>query len=463
MSTLATSTETGLKPFLKLIQHHPDTGCIQIEPPVSNPYNRQHKLITVKPHRTKELQQLFRLAHQAHCPVGYHARDFAHTDGLMIDLSAIKAIRHSWPADLTCEIELGQTLGELNAKLKAYGHWWPHSAHPETPLHQVLAKNLPSTQTGLAHTAMPDTILGLEAVTSDGRVLHTGGRVRKNVSGYDMRPLWIGTHHQLGCPTAAYISLSPYPKQSRSVLIGFESLEEGIAWVNQCHWDKDLLAGVALLSQQSTQSLQKLVPNTSQYLKPYRKSPWIGWVNAQGSPESIAHWFKAYCPSEKTSEPVDHTDTGYGAIAHYLTGHQGTPAFKPPFMRLEYVAPKSEAPLAVKLIENLIATLVLPYGLDVGLTYQPAQGRCSVSIHSLSDHQLDDPRVQEFINQLYTHPQLNTPYLQVSHGHPTHAKAIAEINLPTSPAILALHQQLKQHFDPHQLIQSLQLPLTQPV
>jgi glycolate oxidase FAD binding subunit len=70
-----------------------------------------------------------------------------------------------------------------------------------------------------------DLIVGIEVALTDGRVVKAGGRVVKNVAGYDLSRLLCGSHGRLGVITSATFKLSPIPPVSRTVIASLPDLD----------------------------------------------------------------------------------------------------------------------------------------------------------------------------------------------------------------------------------------------
>jgi glycolate oxidase len=68
-------------------------------------------------------------------------------------------------------------------------------------------------------------VLGLEVVLPDGQVIHTGGSVVKNTTGYDLTRLFVGSEGTLGVVTKITLRLLPLPEGKRTMLAVFDSLE----------------------------------------------------------------------------------------------------------------------------------------------------------------------------------------------------------------------------------------------
>lgn len=126
------------------------------------------------------------------------------------------------PADLTVTARAGTTLASLGATLAEKGQWLPVDPPfaPRKTLGGLVATGAAGSL-GMAYGAPRDHVLGLTVVTGDARVLRLGGRVMKNVAGFDLVKLMVGSRGTLGIVTSATLRLFPRPAEERAlVLVG---------------------------------------------------------------------------------------------------------------------------------------------------------------------------------------------------------------------------------------------------
>lgn len=149
-----------------------------------------------------------------------------------VDLSALAALREHTPEDMTVTVEGGMNLAELQARLAARGQWLPiDPPHPERlTIRQLLAENL-SGPRRCGFGTIREHLIGLEAVLADGRIIHSGGKVVKNVAGYDLLKLFVGACDSLGIITAATFKLRPLPAAEAFASMSFGSLPEAMTLV----------------------------------------------------------------------------------------------------------------------------------------------------------------------------------------------------------------------------------------
>lgn len=140
-------------------------------------------------------------------------------DIVMSTRSLTKIVEYE-PADLVIGVEAGMTLHKLQRETNRNQQFLAQDppAHEDTTIGSIIATSR-SGPLRYAHGTMRDHVLGLEMVTGDGRVLKLGGRVVKNVAGYDLVRLLVGSGGTLGLITAAYLRLKPVPQSDETLLL----------------------------------------------------------------------------------------------------------------------------------------------------------------------------------------------------------------------------------------------------
>ena len=147
--------------------------------------------------------------------------------GLVLGLRRLDRLIEHEPGDLTVTAEAGMTLGALQASLGHRGQWLsldPPSAERAT-LGGILASNASGPRRHLYGTAR-DLLLGLTVVMADGSIVRGGGKVVKNVAGYDLPKLFIGSFGTLGIIAEGTVKLRPRPDADRLVLARFHHLKD---------------------------------------------------------------------------------------------------------------------------------------------------------------------------------------------------------------------------------------------
>src|SRR6266849_5783363 len=137
-----------------------------------------------------------------------------------------KIVEHAW-GDLTVTAEAGCTLESLRTALAERGQrlaldpLWPAKA----TVGGVLSAN-DSGALRLRFGALRDLVIGVTLALPDGTLASSGGKVVKNVAGYDLPKLATGAFGTLGIITRAVFRLHPLPRNTRSYSIGTKRAEE---------------------------------------------------------------------------------------------------------------------------------------------------------------------------------------------------------------------------------------------
>lgn len=137
-----------------------------------------------------------------------------------------KIIEHAW-ADLTVSVEAGCTIQKLQSALAQHGQrlaldpLWPAQA----TIGGVLSTN-DSGSLRLRFGALRDLIIGVTLALPDGTLASSGGKVVKNVAGYDLPKLVTGALGTLAVITRAIFRLHPLPRNSKTLSISGYTLEE---------------------------------------------------------------------------------------------------------------------------------------------------------------------------------------------------------------------------------------------
>ena len=131
------------------------------------------------------------------------------------------------PADMTVTVEVGLTLGALQTELAKHRQWLPIDPPnaERTTIHDVLAMDLSGPQR-FGYGTIREHLIGMKVALADGRVIKSGGKVVKNVAGYDLAKLFIGARGSLGTIVEATFKLRPLPEVERMVGRHTASLDE---------------------------------------------------------------------------------------------------------------------------------------------------------------------------------------------------------------------------------------------
>jgi glycolate oxidase FAD binding subunit len=140
----------------------------------------------------------------------------ARADLLLSTVRMNQVIEHAW-ADLTVSVETGCTIGTLQNALAQYGQ--QIAVDPLWPEQATIGGILSTNDTGtlrIRYGGLRDLIIGVTIALPDGTLASSGGKVVKNVAGYDLPKLVTGALGTLGVITRAVFRLHPLPHNVRS-------------------------------------------------------------------------------------------------------------------------------------------------------------------------------------------------------------------------------------------------------
>jgi len=140
-----------------------------------------------------------------------------------------KVVEHPWQ-DLTCTVQAGCTWTALQSTLKAHGQFIaldPLFADRAT-VGGILATN---DSGALRHRygSLRDLVIGMTFVLADGTIARTGGKVVKNVAGYDLCKLFTGSLGTLAVITQANFRLHPLPQHERHFTVSAPQAKQLLA------------------------------------------------------------------------------------------------------------------------------------------------------------------------------------------------------------------------------------------
>jgi glycolate oxidase FAD binding subunit len=135
-------------------------------------------------------------------------------------------------ADMTVTVEAGATLAQISTVLAGAGQWLPLDPPlpAKTSIGGLIAANL-SGPLRLSQGSVRDLVIGLRAVPADGTLITSGGRVVKNVAGYDLHKAFIGAYGTLGMVVEATVRVRPLPEIETAVVAACNSPDDAMRLV----------------------------------------------------------------------------------------------------------------------------------------------------------------------------------------------------------------------------------------
>jgi glycolate oxidase FAD binding subunit len=149
---------------------------------------------------------------------------FARKVDIVISTQHLKQLVDHAVGDMTVTLQAGLRFADLQKILAQHNQWIP--LDPAYPQQATLGGILAAKDTGSfrhRYGGVRDLCLGITLVRSDGQVAKAGGRVVKNVAGYDLMKLFTGSFGTLGIVTEMTLRAYPLPECSGTVLVKGES------------------------------------------------------------------------------------------------------------------------------------------------------------------------------------------------------------------------------------------------
>jgi FAD/FMN-containing dehydrogenase len=181
----------------------------------------------VEPGSVEEIREVLRAAERERLsvfPVGACVQRDLRDDALPAHAVALKTTRMARliehePADLVATAEAGMTLADFNGEVGRAGQWLPLDppGGDAATLGGIVATGATGTQ-GLGYGAARSYVLGMKVALAGGRVIRVGGRVVKNVAGYDLCKLFTGSQGTLGVILELTFKLRPRPRREATLV-----------------------------------------------------------------------------------------------------------------------------------------------------------------------------------------------------------------------------------------------------
>ncbi|HSE49387.1 MAG TPA: FAD-binding oxidoreductase [Terriglobales bacterium] len=211
----------------------------------------------------------------------------------LLDTSRLSALIHYDPGDLTFGVGAGATLASVAAQLTQHHQFLPLDVAfaERATIGGLLATNA-SAPLRHGYGSLRDFCIGIHFVTGDGVVGKGGGRVVKNVAGFDLMKLMIGSFGTLAVITGASFKVFPGPRQTATYVARFASLTEAAAF-------RDRIVRSALTPIR----LEIISPRATEYIVPH------------GDPRDPDHYHPpAPVPAHETAWRLALTASGSDAV-----------------------------------------------------------------------------------------------------------------------------------------------------
>ncbi len=195
--------------------------------------------VVVRPKHTWAVPRVVGLAHRLKLPVtprgagtGLSGGALPVRGGIVLSLDRCNRILKIDTDDMVAVVEPGVITQVLQEEVEKVGLSYPPD--PASRGSCTIGGNLAENAGGphaVKYGVTADYVLGLDAVLADGTLIHCGGARRKDVAGYDLAKLIVGSEGTLGIITQATLRLVPRPPERAVMLASFPTLRSGLEGV----------------------------------------------------------------------------------------------------------------------------------------------------------------------------------------------------------------------------------------
>ncbi|MEK3643734.1 FAD-binding oxidoreductase [Aeribacillus sp. FSL M8-0235] len=224
--------------------------------------------VVIQTKSVEELASLVKLANREKIPVYPRGQATSLSGGplpvkggMVLDLSVLDDVLEIHEEDLIAVVSPGVLTADIHKAAEKKGLMYPpdpSSSHVST-IGGNLAENSGGPR-GLKYGVTKDYVIGLEVITPEGEIIHTGGRTVKNVTGYDLTKLIVGSEGTLGIITKAILRLLPKPPASETIMAVFDSLVDAGSAISKILSSGILPAKMELMDQASIVAVENYEP-----------------------------------------------------------------------------------------------------------------------------------------------------------------------------------------------------------
>jgi glycolate oxidase FAD binding subunit len=208
---------------------------------------------------------------------------------IAIDMTGLRQLAHYDPGDLTLSADAGMTVHALQEAVAANGQFLPLALpfFSETTVGGSVASGIDSVYRRLLGSAR-DFLIGAEFVDGKGASCKSGGRVVKNVTGYDLHKLFIGSLGTLAVITRLNFRTYTWPETSASQVASFSSLENALAFRAELERSGLPFFNLEVLSPGLAAAFAKnLRAKTSSAPSAFENGGWVVYAGWAGNPSVV--------------------------------------------------------------------------------------------------------------------------------------------------------------------------------
>jgi D-lactate dehydrogenase len=368
--------------------------------------------------------------------------------GVVLSLQRMNRILQIAPMDRLVVVQPGVVNADLQQALQEHGLYWPPD--PSSARACSIGGNLATCAAGAGAVGTGvarDWVLGVQAVTMDGRVFRTGTRTTKGVVGYDLTRLLVGSEGTLAVITEATLHVAPRPAARRLMRAVFASGANAVACVGTIMAGAEPPSALEFLDGATLRLLRTAggvtdIPDTARAMV---------LLEVSGHPEAVEVMARDLVLRVEQHHPVEPVRIGDAADAAQVWSARFalSPALRtlaPRRINEDVVVPVSRLGELLDLLEQIAHGS----GLDIISFGHAGNGNLHVNLLVDPADRQRMERVPPALDQLFSGVLALGGTLSGEHGVGIQKRD--GITRELDPVSLDLQQQIKQLFDPDHLL-----------
>lgn len=414
--------------------------------------------LVLLPYTTEEVSKIMRLAYASEIPVtpqggrtGLSGGALPVQGGIVLSLIRMNKILEIDTKNMQIVVEPGVIAADLQEALKGYRLFFPPdpSSTVESTLGGNVAENAGYTR-AVKYGVTRDYVLGLEAVLPDGEIINVGGRTVKNVTGYDLVALLIGSEGTLAIVTKIICKVLPKPAYRRTCMFYLDDLIAAADLVVQIFSAGILPCAIEFMDNMSINAVADYLP-AGESLRRDAEALVLVEVdgNHQGATDGEAQRIVDVCKAMTGVIESRLAENDEQAEQLWRIRREALPALKArgkDHLEADVVVPRYQLPFLVRAIRESEAGKTV----KVATFGHAGDGNLHVTIQYRKRNFSELNEANELLGEIYKKTVDMGGKLTGEHGVGITAKDYMKIQM--TPAEIALMKRIKQAFDPKGLL-----------
>jgi glycolate oxidase len=368
--------------------------------------------------------------------------------GVVLSLERMNRILEIDESNLLAIVEPNVVTGDLQDAVERVGLFYPPD--PASLRQSVIGGNVAESAGGpraFKYGTTKAYVLGLQAVLPTGEIITTGGKVVKNVAGYDLTQLLVGSEGTLAIITRVVLRLVPLPAAQLTLRATFASVADAARAVDRIVAERVVPAALELIDADSLDAIARHIGGRP--LAPAGTAALV-LIEVDGTPAGAAEdavRVERACHSAGATELLR---AGTAAERDHLwrVRRELSPALRtlaPVKFNNDIVVPKGRIPQLFELIERLRAD----FGVRIACFGHAGDGNIHVNI-MVGDSAAERQRARDAVRVLFDGVLALEGSITGEHG--VGLSKAEYLPMQLGPAEIALMQRVKRAFDPQGIL-----------